>query len=456
MITYAKQFLIVFLFFLILTTPCKAIYENYVNDLPQPAEIRGDTIDIQLELELKVQELVNYGHMAPAIYTYGLGGNNIVFYMTPLETIYTLSIAYPYLSNSLQIQTKAYLETEITNYPPESTGYYPPRSGEYSDFAGERREYFVAKPDKIINVWPPPSINVAVLYSLWAYSYYTEDWDYVTSTYSSLRNIYMSSKDSNVNSYSDLAGVIGFARIAHHLGRTSDYNDAINFAEQGFANGVNFNQFLATSKSHYPTGNHHFTTPIFMVYDEPWTLRTLHFNRDIGSFLNDHSKTQASNYADEINSDVPLWWLTGVSMSHGENAYTTPEISWTNFMIHSYVLGDSIGDLKKLLDKPDRKGDLLYIQKLVAVIEAQPSGQVTTTTIQSTTTTEYTTTSVMTTTSIPEDRPPQWFNLRHNPITVLLGQSVDVLVDWWDDQEIQTIIISENSTGEWIDHVVYG
>ena len=75
------------------------------------------------------------------------------------------------------------------------------------------------------------------------------------------------------------------------------------------------------------------------------------------------------------------------------------------------------------------------------------------TTTTSTTTTTTTTTS--TTTTIP-DNPPQWFNLRHNPLTVFVGQAVDILVDWWDDFGIQTVIIEENSTGVWVNHTVFG
>lgn len=53
--------------------------------------------------------------------------------------------------------------------------------------------------------------------------------------------------------------------------------------------------------------------------------------------------------------------------------YATPENSWTNFMLHAYVLGDNVAQLKNYLEAPNRKGDLLYLQKLVATIEAPSS-----------------------------------------------------------------------------------
>jgi len=67
-----------------------------------------------------------------------------------------------------------------------------------------------------------------------------------------------------------------------------------------------------------------------------------------------------------------------------------------------------------------------------------------------------TTTIISTTTTTGSDNLPEFFNLRHNPATVLVGHAVDILVDWFDDVGLQQIIIQENSTGEWRSHTVYG
>ncbi len=341
--------------------------EPYVSSLSQPALMTAQTTNVQQELELQVTEIVNLGHMAPTLYYTGLGADPVIFYVTPSETIYTLSAAYPYLSASLQTQVKSFLDAEIQNYPLHSQGYYAPNAGKVSDFVGAHREYFVPNPDEGFNFWPGIPVHISTLYSVWLYSYNTDDWTYATSNYIALKSIYTDFKSVNsIASYPELAGVIGFSRIAQHLGHTSDYQDATNFANTGFANGADFNQFLSTARTRYPSGNHSYSTPIFMFNRNP---AALHFNQDIGQFLQENAAAAVSVYADEINQDIPLWWLTGTALS-GENAYTTPEISWTNFMLHAYVLNTPIEQLKSYLDAPDRKGDLLYIQKLVAVLEA--------------------------------------------------------------------------------------
>jgi hypothetical protein len=65
-------------------------------------------------------------------------------------------------------------------------------------------------------------------------------------------------------------------------------------------------------------------------------------------------------------------------------------------------------------------------------------------------------TGTATTTTTGTDNPPEFFNFRHNPVPVLIGNAVDILVDWFDDVGLQQIIIMENSTGEWVSHSVYG
>jgi len=60
-----------------------------------------------------------------------------------------------------------------------------------------------------------------------------------------------------------------------------------------------------------------------------------------------------------------------------------------------------------------------------------------------------------TTTTSQSDELPHLSNLRHEPVEVLIGQAVNILVDWFDDVGLEQIIIMENSTGKWVSHTVY-
>ncbi len=90
--------------------------------------------------------------------------------------------------------------------------------------------------------------------------------------------------------------------------------------------------------------------------------------------------------------------------------------------------------------------------------------ELTITTVEATvnTTTIPETTAVITTiptTSIilpsePEDKePPVWSNLRHEPSVVKETDSVNIMVDWFDKLGLDVVIIYENSTGVWEEHV---
>ena len=199
----------------------------------------------------------------------------------------------------------------------------------------------------------------------------------MTDHYDDLKPLYTEAKgDDVITSYPELSGVIGFTRIAQQLDQTADYEEALAFAVEGLTAGQNFDQFLDTAESTFfdpEHGGHGYTTPIFMVVNG--NARMMHFNRDIGRFLQANSNAQATAHANQVATDVPLWWMTDSGMTWGENAYASPEISWSNFMLNAYVVGTPVEELKLYLDAPNRHGDLFYIQKLVATLE-QGSGAV--------------------------------------------------------------------------------
>jgi len=81
----------------------------------------------------------------------------------------------------------------------------------------------------------------------------------------------------------------------------------------------------------------------------------------------------------------------------------------------------------------------------------------TTTTVQETTIETTTLSTIIPTTStvppIVEDKePPVWSNLRHNPSVVRESDSVNIMVDWSDNVDLDNVIIYENSTGVWKEH----
>jgi hypothetical protein len=89
-----------------------------------------------------------------------------------------------------------------------------------------------------------------------------------------------------------------------------------------------------------------------------------------------------------------------------------------------------------------------------------------TTTITTTTITEMTTittveTTILSTSSttstlppkIEDKEPPVWSNLRHEPSVVRESDNVNIMVDWYDNVDLDSVVIYENSTGIWKEHV---
>lgn len=329
-------------------------------------------ITLREELENQVQEWMDLGHLAPTCYYIGIGGKPLIFYTTPVEMLYTLSAAYPYLSFTLRNQVKQYLDSEIMIHPPHIQGHYFPSSGLIGDLVGTSREYYAVNEQQPFNFGPGADVHPVVLYAVWLFSNNTNDWSYAHSSYDEFKSIYINLRSTGeITSYPELSGVIGFSRIAQHLGQNSDYNDAINFINDHIGEASDFNQYLETAQMRFPEAPHSFTTPIFFFARSGINPAiSTHFDRDIGYFLADHAVPAVIEYTNQINQRVPLWWLTAGAFSQGENAYTPPEISWTNFMLHAYVLEESADQLLSYLDAPIRKGDLYYIQKLIAIIEA--------------------------------------------------------------------------------------
>ena len=48
------------------------------------------------------------------------------------------------------------------------------------------------------------------------------------------------------------------------------------------------------------------------------------------------------------------------------------------------------------------------------------------------------------------DEPPEWSNFSHEPTVVTILDPVTINITWYDNESLDTIIIWENSTGDWI------
>ncbi len=338
--------------------------------------------DLVTHLEHAVQSMVDAGHLAPFYLERGFSAREAipgestlpqdglcrfspgnVYWFDPGELIYTLSLAYPYLSVELQNRVRTYLIAEMHNYPPLSPLPYPGSSTWLVD--GVRREPY---PVTIVpNNWPPPSPPLSTLYALWTYANATGDWTYLETHWPQIDQLFDTYRNQ-VDSYARIAGAIAYARIADRLGHIQAAQEGEQVAVAAMTAGTNLSTFLTAANNRYPDARpdsyNGTRAPVFFGLVP-----------EVGAYLRDYAGQDVRTYLEEFTNPKSgnlVWYLTraGVQIEPGESSFHGPELAWSIFMAYAYTQEFDNTQLHAYLDRPWGLGDLYYIQKLVATIEA--------------------------------------------------------------------------------------
>ncbi|NJN54723.1 MAG: hypothetical protein HC804_08200 [Anaerolineae bacterium] len=122
--------------------------------------------DIRTRLESEIQKIVSAGHLRPGYYNVSqfqyTGLEN--YFENPGDTLYTLAIAYPHLSASLQNQVRTYLQTEFNTY-------FDDEMYARIGWSGASREAMDLPPEVVADIAGgnyPPSVNPAAAF-IWQY-----------------------------------------------------------------------------------------------------------------------------------------------------------------------------------------------------------------------------------------------------------------------------------------------
>jgi uncharacterized repeat protein (TIGR01451 family) len=201
---------------------------------------------------------------------------------------------------------------------------------------------------------------------LWAYADATGDWDYLEDYWSQIKALFGDKMDE-VDSYAAISGAIGYARIAARLGHTAEAQQGRDVAVAALTVGQDFAAFLATANERYPDPRNQMTglrAPAFFGLVP-----------EVGRFLRDTNSNTVATYLDTLTGYYDgefLWYLTrlGLQKEVGESSFHGPELAWSVFLAKAYIQCASLAELQGYLDRPWGLGDLYYLQKLVAAIEA--------------------------------------------------------------------------------------
>ncbi len=217
----------------------------------------------------------------------------------------------------------------------------------------------------------PPAI-IENLYALWAYAHATEDWGYISDHWEEITEVYNANKD--ILSYGAIGGIIGYARMADHLGFSAIAQQAAQKAVEKMQAGLNFNLFLQAANQAYPDPSD--PEPEYFGWRAPVFF---YLTPEVGRFLAENVALPVQEYLDDFTAENAnsLWYIAkaGIQRDWGENSHHGPERAWSIFMAKAYVMGESREDLQEYLDIPLCLGDLYYIQKLVATMDAFTTDQ---------------------------------------------------------------------------------
>jgi hypothetical protein len=258
----------------------------------------------------------------------------------------------------------------MTRFPPLQSLPYP--STPWLTQGAAREPYPVPIRSSSWNAWPPPGVPIQTLYALWAYGQYTGDWTYVSTNWPQIKSLFYA-KSGSIDSYAEIAGAIGYARIAQQLGYTTEATAGQNAATAAMQTGANFGQWLNLANTLYPPNPDYNWEPPGRRGQVFWGLVP-----EIGNYLHD-TNLAAVQYTVNDVAGYPngsyLWYATrlGLQAEVAEASYHSPELAWSIFLAEAYGLHESQGQLRAWLDRPWGLGDVWYLQKLIATIEASPT-----------------------------------------------------------------------------------
>jgi hypothetical protein len=194
------------------------------------------------------------------------------------------------------------------------------------------------------------------------YAKNTGDWAYIANNWSDILAVYSDYKAlDRTPTYGEIGGLIGMARLAKAQNIPSLADEAASLAAQGMASGVDFDSIVKNANT--LNGSLH----------EEGVFVFVNLTPEVGRYLSDNVQARTKAYLDNLTSigRMPNWYQSRAeSQGGGENEYSSPYVSWPIFMANAYVLRQSQFALRKYLDIPWCAGDLYYIQKLVATMNA--------------------------------------------------------------------------------------
>ncbi|MCL5996868.1 MAG: PQQ-like beta-propeller repeat protein [Chloroflexi bacterium] len=349
-----------------------------------------DVNGLKQMLASEVQKILAAGHLRPGYLSTGnfdrvgrkdCGDNLLDYWSNPLETIYALTRALPYLSQTQQQQLRTYLQSEFANYSPASYTHIGWATGSAREVFPLPPEVESARSSFPANAWS------STLFSGWTetggqwtpHSFYAL-WKYA-QVFGGAKQIFDANKDklsappSNAtltrmplvhNAY--IAGYWGYLELQKLAGYTEDagkrttLNSLLSLRAATFTKDSTYGQLTCNP-----------STMSSDCYCKTLNVASNFMNMvpELGQYLHDNALSKVSAAVNEYNTVAPYWFVSRFEATYGEGGIQPLFDYNAVFQAKALVLQQSASELVKYLDVPGvAVGDLFYIQNLVSIIEA--------------------------------------------------------------------------------------
>ncbi|MGH2538038.1 MAG: PQQ-binding-like beta-propeller repeat protein [Candidatus Promineifilaceae bacterium] len=360
-------------------------------ELPMAANpaVPGSTAPIRGEVYLRglladqVEKILDAGHLRPGYMSHGIfdfrsrtqdcGDYLSDYWHLPAETLYTLIIALPHLPVTLQQPVMDYLQAEYEAFPPHEINHIG-----WAD--GAAREIFdlPAEAEADLSNYPPDPRNTE--YDLWGLNPFTfyATWKYA-QLFGGASAIYNVSKNdlefpppSNAllldnphahNAY--IAGYLGFLELESLAGAPESVNVRTELNRLMALRAAEF-----TADSAYSSSNSYCRTLNI-------ANNFMYLTPELAQYLAENVHSEVYQAILEYEAIAPYWFVSFATEGFAENAINPLYDSHAMFMAKALIIGVPQDRLEAYLDVPGfARGDLFYIQKLVAALNQVYDNQV--------------------------------------------------------------------------------
>ncbi|HEV8606566.1 MAG TPA: PQQ-binding-like beta-propeller repeat protein [Tepidisphaeraceae bacterium] len=298
------------------------------------------------KLERAVEELIGTKWRA-ALFPAAKAPSEAYRLMTdPMETIYTLAMAYPHLSEGLQ--------TRIKQRVGELRGMKSYRADE-----GELRTAYEPAPEKMMRVVEDVKRSeTGKIYVLWLWAKVSGDWSFVEKNWPMEVSIEAERNEVDCGN-SRVAGLIGACRVARRMKDEKTVEKLLPAARGAMRERVKYELEHSEGGVILPSGSR-------SIFGR-WRFLTPEVARLIRTFAPGVTEHLVDVYVDHHR---PTWWLAwNVELLwRNESPFGFPNVAVDVFGAKALILDRDGKELERFLDLPWFKGDEYQIQKMAMML----------------------------------------------------------------------------------------